>query len=77
MLNLLNIIHSYIGWQETCDTDCDTFLGFKVLGILSEKSHPRTHRNLTTSKKGLKGRLFFCHCANNLALIVPNAHSMA
>ena len=34
----------------------------------SNKSHPSTHRNLTTSKKGLKVRFFLCYCeADNLS----------
>ena len=51
-------MHSYQGWQEACDTLCDTFLRLGVFGILRLKSHPSTHRNLTTSKKG--GRVACC-----------------
>jgi len=76
----LNIIHSYQGWQEACDTLCDTFLRLGIFGILRLKSHPSNHRNLTTSKKGGKGRLLFivfCRCANNLAFNAQNAHGLS
>ena len=72
MSNLLNHIDSYNSWQEPCDTDCDTFLRPEILGILLLKSHPRTHRNLTTSKKGTKGSVVVAgvlvvdaDCSNN------------
>ena len=53
--NYLNFIASYNSFQEVCDTDCDTFLRLGILGILLLKSHPSTHRNLTTSQNGIKG----------------------
>jgi len=54
----LNLIDSHNYLQAACDTDCDTFLRLRILGFLPLKPHPSTHRNLTTSKKGLKGQLF-------------------
>ena len=34
-----------------------TFLRLRILGILRLKSHPRTHRNLTTSKAQTENRV--------------------